>query len=169
MVYEIIRDCPVTGARVLADNVIKFTSRWASHGYPSELRMVTYYSPEKNHTFKFITNHMDIEAATLALLYIYRWEIEQFFKWIKQHLRITNFFGYSENAVIIQIYTAYITYCLLALTANEVKFKGSLYDFSNLISTCVTEKEWLYAIIDRYNGINDVGLCTQQPSLSGTV
>lgn len=101
MVYETRYSNPVNGTRVLADEVIRFKGRWASQGYPSELRMVTYYSPEKNHTFRFITNHMCIEASTLALLYLYRWEIERFFKWIKQHLRIINFYGYTENAVII--------------------------------------------------------------------
>lgn len=165
MVYQTIFRNTVTGTRVLSDDVIRFTSRWASHGYPSELRMITYYSPEKNHTFKFITNHMDIEAATLALLYLYRWEIEQFFKWIKQHLRITNFYGYSENAVIIQIYTAFTAYCLLALSAEKVNFKGSLYDFANLVSTCLTEKEWLDEIVKRHEGKSNVGLFAVLPSL----
>ncbi|MCH5318718.1 MAG: transposase, partial [Paramuribaculum sp.] len=154
-----------TGNRVLADEVIAFTSRWASQGYPSELRMVTYYSPEKNQTFRFITNHMDIEPASLALLYLYRWEIEQFFKWIKQHLRIISFYGHSENAVIIQIYTAFTAYCLLALSAEEVRFKGSLYDFANLVSTCLTEKEWLDVVVKRHQGSDDVGICTEIPSL----
>lgn len=165
MVYEIRYAYPVTGTRVLADEVIRFTSRWASQGYPSELRMITYYSPEKNHTFRFITNHMGIEAATLALLYLYRWEIEQFFKWVKQHLRIINFYGYSENAVIIQIYTAYIAYCLLAISANDLKFKGSLYDFANLVSTCLTERQWLGDIIKRYEGVENVGTLPDMPSL----
>ena len=165
MVYETKYCSTVTGNRVLRDEVIAFTSRWASQGYPSELRMITYYSPEKNQTFRFITNHMDIEAASLALLYLYRWEIEQFFKWIKQHLRIINFYGYSENAVIIQIYTAFTAYCLLALTAEEVKFNGTLYDFANLVSTCLTEKEWLDVIVKRHQGSNNVGMFTEVPTL----
>lgn len=165
MVYETKYCHTVTGNRVLADEVIAFTSRWASQGYPSELRMVTYYSPEKNQTFRFITNHMDIEPASLALLYLYRWEIEQFFKWIKQHLRIISFYGHSENAVIIQIYTAFTAYCLLALSAEEVRFKGSLYDFANLVSTCLTEKEWLDVVVKRHQGSDDVGICTEIPSL----
>ena len=165
MVYETKYCSTVTGNRVLRDEVIAFTSRWASQGYPSELRMVTYYSPEKNQTFRFITNHMDIEPTSLALLYLYRWEIEQFFKWIKQHLRIINFYGYSENAVIIQIYTAFTAYCLLALAAEEVKFNGSLYDFANLVSTCLTEKEWLDVIVKRHQGINNVGMSSEIPTL----
>ena len=166
MLYDVLRRNPVQdGALVLADDVIRFTGRAASQGYPPELRMVTYYSPENNLTFKFITNHMDIEAATLALLYLYRWEIEIFFKWIKQHLRINNFFGYSENAVIIQIYTAFTAYCLLALCAQQVSFKGSLYDFANLVSTCLTEKEWLDVIVKRHQGSDNAGLFTEIPSL----
>lgn len=167
MVYEVKRVNPVTGNRVLADEVICFTSRRASQGYPDKLRMITYYSPEKNHTYKFITNHMDMEAATLPLLYLYRWEIEQFFKWIKQHLRIINFYGYSENAVIIQIYTAYISYCLLALAANELKFTGTLYDFANLVSTCLTEKEWLDTIVQRHKGGTNVRTSSEYKSLFG--
>ena len=165
IVYEIQHVTPVNGNRVLADEVIRFTSRRAATGYPADLRLVTYYSPERNETFKFIPNHMNIEASTLALLYLYRWEIELFFKWIKQHMRIVNFYGYSENAVIIQIYTAYISYCLLALAANEVKFDGTLYDFSNLISTCLTEKEWIDTIVNHYRGFCDVQMYPNTPSL----
>ena len=165
MVYETKYCTSVSGNRVLKDEIIAFTSRWASKGYPSDLRMVTYYSPEKNKTFKFITNNTEIEPASLALLYLYRWEIELFFKWIKQHLRIISFYGYSENAVIIQIYTAFTAYCLLAMSADEVKFKGSLYDFANLVSTCLTEKEWLDVIVKRLKGMENVGTVTQIPSL----
>ncbi len=165
MVYEVLQAMTVTGTRVLADEVIRFTSRWAAKGYPATLRMITYYSPEKNQTFSCITTHMNIDAASSGLLYLYRWEIELFFKWIKQHLRITNFYGYSENAVIIQIYTAYIAYCLLALAADNAKFDGSLYEFSNLVSTCLTEKVWLDKLIERHKGSLNVGMSPEHPSL----
>ena len=67
--------------------------------------------------------------------------------------------------MIIQIYTAFTAYCLLALSAEEVKFKGSLYDFANLVSTCLTENEWLDVIVKRHQGINNVGMFTEIPSL----
>lgn len=155
MIYDTISYKECNGNLVLADQIIRFSSRWAKQGYPHNLRMITYYSPEKNETFKFLTNHFDIEASSVALVYRYRWQIEQFFKWIKQHLRITSFLGYSENAVIIQIYTAYITFCLIALMAENYKFTGSLYEFANIINATITEKEWFDAILLRYNGVEE--------------
>ena len=166
MVYEIISESPVNGNVVLADQIIRFTSRWAQKGYPHKLRMITYYSPEKNETFRYITNNTLIDAAVIALLYLYRWQIEKFFKWIKQHLRITSFFGYSENAVIIQIYTAFISYCIIALAADNYGFNGSLYEFANIVEATLTEKEWMDKILDRYKGIdNDVGDSYKPPTL----
>ncbi len=165
MVYEVLESFPTNGDIILKDEIIRFTSRWASGGYPNPLRGIVFYCPRKNTTFYLLTNNKETEASTLALLYQYRWEIEIFFKWIKQHLRITNFYGCSENAVVIQIYTAYITYSLLALAANDLKFKGSLYEFANIVATCLTEKTWLSDIIKRYYGEQDVGLAIQTPTL----
>lgn len=165
MVYEVQESFPTNSKIILKDEIIQFTSRWASRGYPKPLRRIAFYCPEKNTTFYLLTNNVEIEAATLAMLYKYRWEIEIFFKWIKQHLRITNFYGYSENAVVIQIYTAYIAYCILALAANNLKFKGSLYEFANIVATCLTEKTWLSDILKRYNGEEDVGISEQLPTL----
>ena len=98
----------------------------------------------------FVSNNFDLDGATIALLYKYRWQIEVFFKWIKQHLRITSFFGTSANAVMIQIYTACITFCILALAADNVGFKGSLYEFSNIASVSLVEKVTLTELIKRY-------------------
>ena len=166
MVYEIISEMPTNGNVVLGDQIISFTSRWAQKGYPHQLRMITYYSPEKNETFRYITNNTVIDAATIALLYLYRWQIENFFKWIKQHLRITSFFGYSQNAVITQIYTAFITFCIIALAADNYGFAGSLYEFANILEATLTEKEWIDKILDRYKGIdNNVGYLDPFPSL----
>ena len=166
MVYEIISEMPTNGNVVLADQIISFTSRWAQKGYPGQLRMITYYSPEKNETFRYITNNTVIDASVIALLYLYRWQIEKFFKWIKQHLRITSFFGYSENAVIIQIYTAFISYCIIALAADNYGFTGSLFEFANILEATLTEKEWINIILERYKGIdNNVGCFVSSPTL----
>ena len=149
MVYEVLSDSSVNGMSVLADRIISFTGRWARKGYPYNLRMISFYSVEKNQTLQFLTNNFSLGADTIALLYKYRWQIELFFKWIKQHLRINNFYGTSGNAVMIQIYTAFISYCLLALAADRLKFKGTLYEFANMMSVSLTEKEWLGNIIKR--------------------
>ena len=150
VVYEVTEDFPVDGTRVLAEQAIRFTSRWASQGYPGRLRLVRFYSSEKNAVMSFVSNNFDLDGATIALLYKYRWQIEVFFKWIKQHLRITSFFGTSANAVMIQIYTACITFCILALAADNVGFKGSLYEFSNIASVSLVEKVTLTELIKRY-------------------
>jgi hypothetical protein len=148
--YEVISDSLLEGNRVLSDQVIKFSGRWASQGYSENLRYILYYSPEKEETLTFITNNFALDAATIALLYRYRWQIELFFKWIKQHLRIISFYGNSSNAVLIQIYVAFITFCVLALAADNFNFKGTLYEFSNLISVSLTEKIWIDDLLKRY-------------------
>lgn len=149
MAYAVTGSKNVRGMNALADQSIRFTSRWASAGYPEELRLVTYYSPENNATYKFLSNNFTLEAETIALLYKFRWEIECFFKWIKQHLRIVSFYGNSANAVMIQIYVGYITYCMLAMAASALKFRGSLYDFENMCNVSLTEKCYLIDLMNR--------------------
>ena len=150
MVYETLESSVAVSNRILEDSTIRFTSRWAREGYPKPLRKICYYSSEKNEVIVFLTNNFLLEAATIALLYQYRWQIELFFKWIKQHLKIESFYGTSANAVMIQIYTAVVSYCLLAICADSVKFNGSLYEFANLISVSLTEKIYLVDLIKRY-------------------
>lgn len=138
-----------TGA--YSDSRIKFTGRWASSGFPWQLRMVSFDMPGKGETMHLLTNNTGIPPEAIALLYKNRWKIETFFKWVKQHLRINSFYGTSANAVMIQIYTAFTAYCMLALVADAVRFNGSLHDFSNLISVSLTEKVWIRDLVDRYD------------------
>ena len=95
--YETTLINPVDGNLVLMDNTIRFSSRWAKLGYSDELRLIEFYSAEKNQVIVFVTNNFDMDAATIALLYKYRWQIELFFRWIKQHLRIKSFYGTSPQ------------------------------------------------------------------------
>lgn len=148
--YERIASREVCGVRVLADETIRFTSRWAVQGYPDSLRLIKYYSSENNELLSFVTNNFDFDAATIALLYKYRWQIELFFKWIKQHLRITVFYGTSANAVMIQIYIAFIAFSMLALAADAQQYKESLYEFANMMSVSLTEKIHLQDLLSRY-------------------
>lgn len=124
-----------------------------------------YYSAENNETFAFVTNNQELDAATIALLYRYRWNIEVFFKWIKQHLRITAFFGTSANAVAMQIYVAYITFCMLAMAANALGHEGSLYEFSNMMSVSLTEKTHLKDLLNRYKTQNREDCDSRHPTL----
>lgn len=143
VLYEVITQTPVSGGRILRDDTIRFTGRWAKSGYSRNLRIISFYSTEKEKVMEFITNNFNIDAATIALLYRYRWQIELFFKWIKQRLRIISFYGTSANAVMIQIYSAVAAYCMLAMAADAIHFKGSLYEFANMTSVSLTEKRWL--------------------------
>ena len=163
--FDVIKESPVDGVHVLADKTIQFSSRWAHQGYPGTLRLVYFYSSEKNAVIKFVTNNFTLDAATIALLYKYRWQIELFFRWIKQHLRITKFFGTTANAVYSQIYIALITFCILALAADRVGHKGSIYEFANLISVTLTEKTTLKDLITRYREGVQIGEKPDYPSL----
>ena len=125
---------------IMSDQIIKFTSRVAKRGYPGELRHVLYYSSEHNTTFSFLTNNYEISAETIALLYKYRWKIEIFFKWIKQHLIIKEFYGTSENAIKIQIYSTIITYCLILIVKEELKIDLSAYEMLRILNFSLFEK-----------------------------
>lgn len=151
VLYEMLEAFPVDGKHVLSDFSARFTGRWASAGYAGKLRIVRFYCQEKNEVLGFVTNNFDIDAATIALLYKHRWKIELFFRWIKQHLRITDFYGTSANAVMIQIYTAFIAFCMLAVAADALGYDGSLYEFSNIMSVSLTEKEHLSDLLARYD------------------
>ena len=149
VLYEVEETFPADGRHVLSDLSIRFTGRWACRGFAGKLRLVRYYSSEKNRVLCFVTNNFALDPATIALLYKYRWQIELFFKWIKQHLRVTAFYGTSANAVMIQIYTAFISFCMLALAADALRYEGSLYEFSNMMGVSLTEKEHMADLLAR--------------------
>ena len=148
--YDTIASAEVDGTRVLADETIKFSSRWASQGYPQVVRLIKYYSSEHNELMCFVTNNFDLDAAIITLLYRYRWKIEFFFKWIKQNLRIISFYGTSANAVLIQIYTAFTAFCMLAIAADAQNHRGSLYEFANMMSVSLPERIYLQDLMKRY-------------------
>lgn len=165
MAYSVIGATETDGVHVLADRTVRLTGRWAGSGYPDDLRLISFYSSEKNETLTFLTNNFKIDAATIALLYRYRWQIELFFKWIKQHLRINYFYGTSANAVMIQVYTALIAYCMLASAADAADYKGTLYEFCNLMSVSLTEKTWLADLIQRSENQMTQPVSIQMPTL----
>lgn len=125
---------------VLKDSRVRFVSRWAMKGYPQELRMVSYYSPEKNAVLTFLTNNFDMDAELVAYAYRNRWAIETFFKWIKQHLHIESFFGHSANAVSIQVYCAVIAFCMIAMCADEHEVRCSNYELLRALGVSLTER-----------------------------
>ena len=142
MVYEVVQDKDYNNVQtgVMADQIIRFKGNKTKSHYPKELRRVVYYDKEGNRTFVFYTNNTDIKAEDVALLYKYRWRVELFFKWLKQHLRIKEFYGTSENAVKMQIYAAIIAYCLVVVVQEEMKLKMDTYDVLRILSTALLTK-----------------------------
>lgn len=145
-------------AGVQCDQIGKLTGFYVSKDYPDKLRKVKYYDSEMKRTFVFLTNNMSLTAQEIALLYKNRWQIELFFKWIKQHLKIKTFWGNSENAVRIQIYTAIITYCLVAIVGHELKIDRSTYEILQVLGISLLDKtpvKELFTNID-YNDVKEL-------------
>lgn len=143
MNFEIVEEynCDDRENGVLRDLKILLSNRWAKVRYRKPLRIIYYYSEEKKCVLEFFTNNLYLDADKIALLYKCRWQIELYFKWIKQHLRIKQFYGTSENAVKIQIYVGIITYCLVALIGAEFRSKLTPFELLRMLSVSLFEKE----------------------------
>ena len=132
--YTIIgQHLPPKQKQVLSDEIVSLNGFYSSQKYPEWLRLVTYYDPEKDKIFQFITNNFELAALTIARIYKARWDIETFFKWIKQHLKIKTFLGTSENAVLSQIWVAMCYYLMLAYIKFQAKYKYSLLHLTRVI------------------------------------
>ncbi len=127
-----------TGLR--CDQTVVLTGAQSAQHYPEKLRRIKYYDTDTEKTFVFLTNNLTLPALTVAELYRCRWQVELFFKWIKQHLRIKAFFGTSENAVKSQIWIAISVYVLVAIIKKELKIEASLYKILQILSLTVFEK-----------------------------
>ncbi len=125
---------------VLVDQTIRLNNFYPAKRYPENLRRIKYYDKETNNQLDFVTNNFDLEATEIAKLYKYRWKVELFFKWIKQHLKIKTFWGHSENAVRIQVYTAIITYTAVAIMKQQCKLKHSTYEILQILSLTLLSK-----------------------------
>ncbi len=120
------------------------TGFYARKSYPEKLRRVKYYDAENEKRLDFLTNNFSLPAITIAALYKYRWQVELFFKWIKQHLRIKAFYGTSENAVKTQIWIAVSVYVLVAIIKKRLKIEQSLYTILQILSVSIFEKMPIY-------------------------
>jgi hypothetical protein len=127
-----------TGLR--CDQSIRLRGFYSKQGYPGLLRRVRYIEPEQERSLVFLTNHFGLGALQIAELYRCRWQIEIFFRWIKQHLRIRSFIGTSDNAVRIQIWSAISTYLLVAILKKTLKLKPSLHEILQVLSVTPFEK-----------------------------
>jgi hypothetical protein len=125
---------------VIADQTIRLSGTTSSDDYPEKLRRIVYRDRELNKRLVFVTNNFQLAATTIAALYKSRWNIELFFKWIKQHLRIKKFFGNSPNAVRVQIWIAVAVYVLVAIVKKRLAISNSLYTILQILSVSVFEK-----------------------------
>jgi len=132
---------------VLADDKIILSSMFQGRGYRDELRLIVYRDPLSGKTLKFITNNFSLAASTIAAVYKARWQIELFFKWIKQNLKIKSFLGTSKNAVLTQIWVAVCYYLLLTYIKYQTKFKHSLLLLCRLLRETLMEKLSLIDIL----------------------
>ncbi len=139
---------PPCGEGVLKDEKIGFVLPQALKDYPEDLRLVTFHDGEHDVTYQFLTDEFRFSAANIALIYKHRWQIELFFKWIKQHLKIKTFLGTSKNAVLTQIWVAMIYFLLLAWTKFQTKFQGTLLELTRMIEEVLLEP---ISIIDLLN------------------
>ena len=146
-VYEVVENRQVVGEGILADEVIRFTADKAKKACPIALRRVTFRRAEDQKILVFISNDLTCSAQEIAALYKQRWQIELFFKWIKQNLKIKRFIGRSENAVLIQVLTAMISYLLLKLVQSNSRCPLSLQQIGRLISINLTSRRPLLALL----------------------
>ena len=136
---------------VLLDQIGKLTGYLVSKRYPEKLRRIRFYDEETGNDLEFLSNSFDITAEEIAQLYKYRWKVELFFKWIKQHLKVKSFWGTSLNAVKIQVYSAIIAYCLVALVRNKLKVDRSIYEILQILSISLLDKTPLNELLTNQN------------------
>ena len=145
---------------IRCDQTIILTGVYSKNDYPQALRRIKYYDSKSNKTFNFLTNNFTIPAQTVTELYRYRWQVELFFKWIKQHLRIKSFFGTSENAVKSQIWIAISVYVLVAIIKKRLDLKIELYTILQILSLTLFEKTPLDQLLmnsENKTEINEMG------------
>jgi len=126
---------------VLRDQTVRFTGKRNSGNYPIPLRRIIFYASDLGRTFTYYTNNFYLKAKDIALLYRYRWQVELFFKWIKQHLRVKSFWGESENAIRIQIHVAIITYCLVAIIEHDLKLGRPVVEVMRILGNSLLVKD----------------------------
>lgn len=140
---------------ILSDAEIELTGYYPHQYYPESLRLIRYWDNEANKEFTYLTNAKHLTAQQIANLYKNRWQVELFFKWLKQHLKIKKFWGTTENAVRIQIYAAISAYCLVAIIQHDMKLKRSTYELLQILSISLTDKTPLRELFDKTIFNND--------------
>ena len=140
---------------VTTDAEIVLTDYITSKKYKEKLRLVKIYDEEKGQELAFLTNAFHLTSLEIANLYKNRWQVELFFKWLKQHLKIKKFWGKTENAVRIQISAAIIAYCLVAIVQHDMRLERSTYEVLQILSMSLTDKTPLRELLEKTK-FNDV-------------
>lgn len=140
---------PETG--VCSDQIVRLSGINANKHYPTTLRRIRFHDEDTGKFFVFLTNNFLLPAHIIAALYKKRWQVELFFKWIKQHLHIKSFYGTSENAVKTQIWVALSVYLLAAIAKKELDLKKSLYEILQIFSVSLFEKELIFQLVAKNN------------------
>ena len=145
--YAVVGQHPISNKRVLSDERISLQGILTSSKYPKELRLIRYYDEESAKMLTFLTNNFKLAATTIAQIYKSRWQIELFFKWIKQNLKIKSFLGTSKNAVMTQVWVAMCYFLLLTYIKYQTKYRFSLLQLSRVIREMLFEKKALIDIL----------------------
>ena len=150
---------------VICDQRVMLNGYYSARKYPEHLRRIRFKDPESGKTLVFLTNNTTLPALTIAALYKSRWQVELFFKWIKQHLRIKKFLGTSENAVKTQIWCAVSTYVLIAIVKKELHLDTSLYTCLQILSVSVFEKTEISCALQADDSASDLPTSANQLNL----
>ncbi len=153
--YKVIRWKRRLPSNVLSDSVIQLTGDVSRSKYPANFRLVKYHDDEMNRDLTFLTNAFSPTSLEIANLYKNRWQVELFFKWLKQHLKIKKFWGTTENAVRIQIAAAITAYCLVAIIQQELKTSRSTYEMLQILSVSLMDKPPLKDLFEKSEPSND--------------
>ncbi len=143
-------------AGVRSDHTVVLTTIESAKAYPDPLRRVTYLDVENQHRLKFLTNNFQLPALMIAQIYKCRWQVELFFRWIKQHLRIKAFYGTSDNAVKTQIWIAVSVYVLVAIIRKRLGLELSLYQILQILSLTLFEKMPISCVLEAFDSHSEL-------------
>lgn len=149
--FKVVSEAELTNIdnRILTDQRVIFSGHGSKKKYTKEIRRTTYYDVASNQTYVYFTNNFEIAAMDIAFLYKNRWQVELFFKWMKQHLRIKEFYGTSENAVKIQLYMALTAYCLVALVKKTLSIQKDTYEMLRILTASLFVKTDLKVVFEK--------------------
>jgi hypothetical protein len=152
---------------VQSDQIGVLETYYSKKDYPDKLRRIKYYDAERKKELVFITNNTILKATEIAMLYKKRWEVEIFFKWMKQHLKVKSFWGKTINAVKVQIYCAIIAYCLVAIIGNKLKVNRPIYEILQILSISLLDKTPVREILTKCDYKNVKEQQSNQLKISG--